>query len=79
MQDAMPDGKPSEDHELYAKLLQLEELETLLEEIEECAEDGNPLELPVGLREKLRELGLSDADDVRGLIAEVHDTLDDIG
>ena len=78
-QDATPAREPSGEQELYADLLQLEDLESLLEELEESEEEGKPDELPPDLQERLSELGLSNADEVRARIAQVHATLDDAG
>jgi hypothetical protein len=61
----------------YDKMLTLEHLESLLEELEEDGFDGyEGHALPLHLREQLEELGLSDAEEVRHRISQLHNELD---
>ena len=61
----------------YDKMLTLEHLESLLEELEEEGFDGREGHaLPLHLREQLEGLGMSDAEDVRHRISQLHKELD---
>ena len=66
----------SDESELYASLMHLEELETLLEDLEEHLARADSDQLPGDLRERLGKLGLSSQDDVRLRIAQLHSKLD---
>jgi hypothetical protein len=60
----------------YSQLLQLEELESLLEEIEESgAPEGT---IPSGLRELLQSLGIESVSELVGRIAQLHAELDEV-
>ena len=66
----------SDESELYSSLLHLEELESLLEDLEEHLARADTDKLPGDLRERLDRLGLSGQDDVRLRIAQLHSKLD---
>ena len=75
-EDTMP-SESSGEQKLYTNLLQLEELETLLEALDESGAERDRPEQPPSLKERLRDLGFSTADDVRRHIAQLHAELDD--
>jgi hypothetical protein len=63
----------------YEKLMLLEDLESLLEEIEELDEvsalDG--VNVPNHLREQMEELDVNSADEIRARIAALHREIDE--
>jgi hypothetical protein len=62
----------------YRKLVLLDDLESLLEELEELGigEDGASTALPGDLRERMEGLGVSSLTHIRARIAELHRQLD---
>jgi hypothetical protein len=62
----------------YRKLVLLDDLESLLEELEEegIAEDGASAGLPNDLRKRMEELGVSSLAHLHARIAELHRELD---
>jgi hypothetical protein len=62
----------------YRKLMLLDDLESLLEELEEqgVAEESATADLPDDLRERMEELQVSSIMEMRGRIAELHRELD---
>jgi hypothetical protein len=62
----------------YRKLVLLDDLESLLEELEEqgIAEDGATAGLPSDLYERMEELEVSSITEIRDRIAELHSQLD---
>ena len=66
----------SDESELYSSLLHLEELESLLEDLEEHSAQADSDKLPVDLRERLDRLGMSSRGDLRLQIAQLHSKLD---
>ncbi|HEX9990237.1 MAG TPA: hypothetical protein VGE45_17395 [Chloroflexia bacterium] len=65
----------------YRKLVLLDDLESLLEELEELGitEDGAKAALPGDLRERMGELEVSSITEIRGRIATLHRELDQEG
>ncbi|HYO48466.1 MAG TPA: hypothetical protein VEW94_01340 [Chloroflexia bacterium] len=62
----------------YRRLVLLDDLESLLEELEEqgIAEDGARAALPSDLYERMEELEVSSISEIRDRIAELHRELD---
>ncbi len=62
----------------YRKLMLLDDLESLLEELEEdgITEDGTTSAFPDDLRERMEEIGVSSITQLRARIAELHGELD---
>jgi hypothetical protein len=59
--------------EEYEATLKLEELESLLEELEECEGTGP---IPADLQSRLQALGIRDEAELRRRIADMHSQLD---
>jgi len=62
----------------YGDLLALEDLESLLEDLEEdgAVDPLDPAILPDTLSERVKSLGLHSVDDLRTRIAQLHSKLD---
>ncbi len=75
--DEQQQGQASE-AQLYSTLVQLEDLETLLEELEEQGRD-RPDEMPYEIGADMKRLGVSDIDEVRAQIKRLHAELDAAG
>ena len=78
--DSVPQtGEQDDDPALYGRLLELEELESLLEDIEEGVVDEHAEQantMPASLRAQLDERGLDSVDALRARIAELHTSID---
>ena len=76
MGDELSAGSGSADTaDLYNEMLRLEEMESLLEEIEEL-EESHDNALPAELRSRLTALGLADQHDLRRRVEQLHASLD---
>lgn len=70
-------GDSSDNQDLYNEMLRLEELESLLEEIEEIrAVDST--DLPVELKVRLASLRIADPRELRRRVESLHATLDTV-
>lgn len=71
-------GAQSRGDATYHKLMLLDDLESVLEELEEhgIAEDGATAVLPSDLYERMEELEVSSVTEIRERIAELHRELD---
>ena len=68
-------GGSTDDLDLYNDMLRLEEMETLLEEIEEIKAD-NDADLPAEVQNRLNSLGLADPAELRSRVELIHSSLD---
>jgi hypothetical protein len=69
---------PVDDNDGYAVMLRLEDLESLLEEVEEAEEGGSAAaRLPDGLRERMEEMGVHSPDEIRREVSRLHRLLDE--
>ena len=66
------------DEQEYGHLLRLEELESLLEELEEAGlTEAPPERIPAELRDWMADLGVTRAGEIRQKIADAHAHLDE--
>ena len=63
----------TQEGEEYEAVLMLEDLESLLEDIDDY---GDTAQLPIVLRSRMDELDISNADELRKRILELHAQLD---
>ncbi len=75
MSDSPEKSKPVDDP-TYSTLLALEDLESLLEELEESMFPDGEGQIPELLRKQMVELGVSDVAQVRQRIVQLHHELD---
>ena len=68
-------GGLSDDQTLYSEMLRLEELESLLEEIEEIGADDTA-DLPAEMRVRLASFRLTDTRELRRRVEFLHASLD---
>ena len=77
MSDERSAGGSSDDADLYNEMLRLEQMETLLEEIEELDADAAS-GLPPELQGRLASLGVADPSDLRHRVELLHASLDTV-
>ncbi len=63
---------------IYENLLEVEKLETLMEDLQEADSQGQAgtLDMDGDLQERMREAGVSNVDELRARIASLHSKLD---
>lgn len=76
--DSTSAGRKAEEESDYANLLMLEEMESLLEELDDMGitQDFQPEQLPDDLAELARALNVQSIDDLTARIAALHAALD---
>lgn len=67
---------PEDDSELYADMLLLEELESLLEDLDEHETGVGGTSVPEHIEERLTAYNLSGSDDLRRQVRDLHTRLD---
>lgn len=63
---------------IYDNLLEVEELETLMEDLQEASAQGQAgtLDMDGDLQERMREAGVSNLEELQARIASLHSKLD---
>jgi hypothetical protein len=63
---------------IYDNLLEVEKLETLMEDLQEADAQGQagPLDMDGDLQERMRKSGVSNVEELRARIARLHSKLD---
>ena len=64
--------------EIYDNLLEVEKLETLMEDLQEASAQGQAgtLDMDVDLQQRMREAGVSNVEELQARIASLHSKLD---
>ncbi len=75
----MPERTSNDSNNQYSDLLLLEDLESLLEDLEDAGEEGDfqDKELPADLDERIKDVGVTSLSELQARIADLHGRLDD--